>query len=144
MVDVIAQWRGRLAIRYLATGQSHGLPVAGNIGLRAALGRWICLFDDTTLPFADHIDVLLRYAQKHDAEGVYAQPFMLTECHTVMKRSIATVLFAREVFLRLGGFSEDGGVDSMDELAFRYLSKADVRLIEKSTVWLTHPCVSRS
>jgi glycosyltransferase involved in cell wall biosynthesis len=59
----LAELYGDVRVRYLPAprkGRSH----AGNLGLEAASGEWICFLDDDDLLYADHLETLIGALQK--------------------------------------------------------------------------------
>ena len=77
--------------RYPPTAENHWLAgpvVPANQGLKLARGKWIARIDDDDTWTPDHIEVLLRFAQKENYEFVSAA--YLVERHG-NKRSIAGV-----------------------------------------------------
>jgi len=158
--DVIAGFRGRLAVRYRATGTKVGRARAGNLALADARGEWLNFLDDDDVLFADHVEVLLEAVERSAVKGAYAlawethtdiadreradyseiahhtrhrQPFdRLTLWHHNFL-PIQAVLFHRSLYDRHGGFAED--MDQLEDwnLWTRYTLDEDFVLVEKTT-----------
>lgn len=157
--EVVDEFRGRLEIRYHATGERVGRARAGNVALAAARGEWLNFLDDDDALFADHVEVLLEAALASNAAGAYG---LAWETHTEVDREsgryretmhvtrhrqpfdrlalwhhnylpIQAVLFHRRLFERHGGFAED--MDQLEDwnLWTRYTLEDDFVLIPKTT-----------
>ena len=158
--EAAASFAGRLAVRYQATGERVGRARAGNLAMQAARGEWMNFLDDDDVLFADHVEVLVRAAQKARAVGAFGFAW---ESHTrVIDREralyeevsnvprlrrgfdritlwhenylpIQAVLFHRSLFERHGGFLED--MDQLEDwnLWTRYTLKDDFVHVEKTT-----------
>lgn len=149
-----------LPIRYHATGQRVGRSKAGNIALSLAQGEWLNFLDDDDQLFADHVQVLLTEAIKHNVKACYGwswevtteiystNPYQYAERlhRTLYKQSfsrivlwhhnylpIQSVLFHRQLYERYGGFMED--MDQLEDwnLWTRYSLEEDFLGIEKTT-----------
>lgn len=157
--EVIDEFRGRLDVRYEATGQRVGRARAGNLALQRARGEWLNFLDDDDVLFGDHVEVLVDGALAGRAAGAYA---LAWETHTDVDRDtgryrevmhvtrhhqpfdrltlwhhnylpIQAVLFHRRLFERYGGFAED--MDQLEDwnLWTRYTLEDDFVLIPKTT-----------
>lgn len=131
---VCEEFRDRLDVSYHRVFPGRGRSVAGNLALAKARGEWMCFLDDDDLLFADHVEVLLQTAVRHDVRGAYGlswrthtkvvdeqgalveeerhdvfpdEPFsrMVLWHHNFMP--IQSVLFHRSLYDRHGGFAED-------------------------------------
>jgi GT2 family glycosyltransferase len=157
---IIEEFRGRLAIRYHATGTKVGRAKAGNLALAEARGRWFNFLDDDDVLFADHVEVLIDAVERAGTKGAYAlaweavtdvadhanaqytevqyhtwhrQPFnrLVLWHHNFLP--IQSVLFHRDLYSRYGGFAED--MDQLEDwnLWTRYTLDDDFVLVEKTT-----------
>ena len=63
---VVEEFRGRLDIRYRATGDRVGRARAGNVALAEATGEWLNFLDDDDVLFADHVEVLVDTVLRFD------------------------------------------------------------------------------
>ena len=157
--EVVDAFRGRLDVRYEATGERVGRARAGNLALQRARGEWLNFLDDDDVLFADHVEVLLDAASAANAAGAYA---LAWETHTELDRDngrhrevmhvtrhhqpfdrltlwhhnylpIQAVLFHRRLFERYGGFAED--MDQLEDwnLWTRYTLEDDFVLTPKTT-----------
>jgi len=140
---VCAEFKDRLAVRYVRLSPAQGRSVAGNRAMAEARGEWLCFLDDDDLFFADHVEVLLQTVRQHQVKGAYAlawrvftrtqdkdravydelrfdtypdEPFSRTAMWHHNYMPIQAVLFHRSLFEQLGGFAED-----MDQLEDCYL-----------------------
>jgi len=157
---VVEEFRGRLDIRYRATGNRVGRARAGNAALAEATGEWLNFLDDDDVLFADHVEVLVETALRQGTAGAYAlawetytvqderhpgrfdevmhvtrhrQPFdRLTLWHHNYL-PIQAVLFHRRLYERHGGFAED--MDQLEDwnLWTRYTLEDDFAFVEKTT-----------
>ncbi len=158
--DVIDRFRGRLAVRYRATGRKVGRARAGNLALADARGEWLNFLDDDDVLFADHVEVLMEAVERSAAKGAYAlswetcieitdreraeyseithhtrhrQPFdrMILWHHNFLP--IQAVLFHRSLYDRHGGFAED--MDQLEDwnLWTRYTLDEDFVFVDKTT-----------
>jgi len=154
---VVDEFRGRLAIRYRATGRRIGRARAGNLALAEATGEWLNFLDDDDVLFADHVEVLVEAALRENVAGAYALAWethvegdgeKLDEVmHVTRHRQrfhrlalwhhnylpIQAVLFHRRLYERHGGFEED--MDQLEDwnLWTRYTLEDDFLLVEKTT-----------
>jgi GT2 family glycosyltransferase len=167
---VIDRFRGRLAIRYRATGARVGRARAGNIALAEARGEWFNFLDDDDQLFADHVEVLVDAAEQHQVKGAYG---LAWETPTrIIDRTRATyeevnyhtrhghpfdrlslwhhnifpiqaVLFHKSLYERYGGFAED--MDQLEDwnLWTRYTLSDDFVLVEKTTSKYRVPASAR-
>jgi glycosyltransferase involved in cell wall biosynthesis len=167
---VVEGFRGRLNVRYRATGKKLGRARAGNIALSEARGEWLNFLDDDDLLFADHVEVLVDAAQKHGTKGAYGlawetptrvndrdtakceeltyvtrhrHPFdrLTLWHHNILP--IQAVLFHRSLYERYGGFAED--MDQLEDwnLWTRYTLEDDFVLVEKTTSKYRVPASAR-
>jgi GT2 family glycosyltransferase len=157
---VIDEFRGRLDIRYRATGKRTGRAHAGNVALAEATGEWLNFLDDDDVLFADHVEVLVDTVLRENVAGAYAYAW---ETHTAVASSdgvrytevmhvtrhrqrfdritlwhhnylpIQAVLFHRRLYERHGGFAED--MDQLEDwnLWTRYTLADAFVLVEKTT-----------
>lgn len=157
---VIDEFRGRLDIRYQATGHAVGRARAGNAALHASRGEWLNFLDDDDVFFADHVELLVDAALKARAAGAYAlawetqtrlidrdnaryqEVMHVTRHHQRFDRltlwhhnylPIQAVLFSRRLYERHGGFAED--MDQLEDwnLWTRYTLDDDFLLVPKTT-----------
>ncbi len=154
---VVDEFRGRLDIRYHATGSNSGRARAGNRALAHASGEWLNFLDDDDVLFADHVEVLVDAVLRQGVAGAYAlawethvegggercdevmhvtrhrQPFdrLVLWHHNYLP--IQAVLFHRRLYERHGGFDED--LDQLEDwnLWTRYTLEDDFVLVEKTT-----------
>ncbi len=158
--DVVDEFRGRLDIRYRATGKRTGRAHAGNVALAEATGEWLNFLDDDDVLFADHVEVLVDTVLRENVAGAYA---LAWETHTAPARAdgarcaevmhvtrhrqrfdritlwhhnylpIQAVLFHRRLHERYGGFAED--MDQLEDwnLWTRYTLADAFVLVEKTT-----------
>ncbi len=147
-------------IKYMSTGECVGRSAAGNLGLEVASGEWLGFLDDDDQFFADHVEVLIQTAIKHEVKGVYGvawevatdvmstDPLKYTEFEskTVYRQEfnrplmwkqnylpIQTVLFHRDIYSRWGGFEVD--MDQLEDwnLWTKYTFEDDFLLVDKTT-----------
>jgi GT2 family glycosyltransferase len=167
---VVDAFRGRLDVRYEATGARAGRARAGNLALSLATGEWLNFLDDDDVLFADHVEVLLGAALAAGAKGAYGlawetktlvhdrgtaryeetmhatvhrQPFdRLTLWHHNFL-PIQAVLFHRSLWERHGGFAED--MDQLEDwnLWTRYTLADDFVMVEKTTSKYRVPAETR-
>ena len=167
---VVDEFRGRLDVRYEATGERAGRARAGNRALALATGEWLNFLDDDDVLFADHVEVLAGAALAAGAKGAYGlawetrtlvrdrdaadyeetlhatvhrQPFdRLTLWHHNYL-PIQAVLFHRDLYERHGGFAED--MDQLEDwnLWTRYTLEDDLVLVEKTTSKYRVPAETR-
>ena len=158
--SVVERWRGRLEIRYRATGTRVGRARAGNLALSEAKGEWLNFLDDDDVLFADHVEVLVDAVLREEVAGAYA---LAWETHTSAGERpegrheevlhvtrhrqrfdritlwhhnylpIQAVLFHRRLYERHGGFAED--MDQLEDwnLWTRYTLSDAFVLVEKTT-----------
>ncbi|MBX3671879.1 MAG: glycosyltransferase family 2 protein [Burkholderiales bacterium] len=167
---VVDEFRGRLDLRYEATGERAGRARAGNRALALATGEWLNFLDDDDVLFADHVEVLAGAALAAGTKGAYGlawetrtlvrdrdaadyeetlhatvhrQPFdRLTLWHHNYL-PIQAVLFHRDLYERHGGFAED--MDQLEDwnLWTRYTLEDDLVLVEKTTSKYRVPAETR-
>jgi GT2 family glycosyltransferase len=167
---VVERFRGKLNIRYVATGSRVGRARAGNIALAEARGEWLNFLDDDDVLFADHVEVLLDAARDRGVKGAYGlswetptrvidreaakyeevtyvtlhrHPFdRLTLWHHNIF-PIQAVLFHRSLYERYGGFAEE--MDQLEDwnLWTRYTLEDDFLLVEKTTSKYRVPATAR-
>jgi GT2 family glycosyltransferase len=158
--EVVEEFRGRLEVRYRATGERAGRARTGNAALAEARGEWLNFLDDDDVFFADHVEVLVDAALASGAAGAYAlawetqtrlvdrdraryeEVLHLTRHRQRFDRlalwhhnylPIQAVLFHRRLYERRGGFAED--MDQLEDwnLWTRYTLEDDFVLVEKTT-----------
>jgi GT2 family glycosyltransferase len=157
---VVEEFRGRLDVRYRATGERLGRARAGNLALAEATGEWLNFLDDDDVLFADHVEVLVDTVLREKVAGAYA---LAWETRTAAPQSpggraeevlhvtrlrqrfdrltlwhhnylpIQAVLFHRRLYERHGGFAED--LDQLEDwnLWTRYTLEDDFVMVEKTT-----------
>jgi GT2 family glycosyltransferase len=153
---VVDEFKDRLAIRYLATGQAAGRARAGNLAMREARGAWLNFLDDDDAFFADHVEVLVEAVQRSGLPAAYALAWEFLDrpdAHRDDLRPasrhyqrfdrfqlwhhnylpIQTVLFSRRLFETLGGFAEDMECLEDWNLWTRYCLANDFEFVEKTT-----------
>src|SRR4029079_17817904 len=155
---VVDEVRGRLALRYRATGKRTGRARAGNVALAMASGEWLNFLDDDDVLFADHVEVLVDAVQASNAAGASG---LAWETHTAIHDRasaaydevlhvtrhrqrfdrltlwhhnflpIQAVLFHRRLYERYGGFEED--MDQLEDwnLWTRYTLEEEFVQVEK-------------
>jgi GT2 family glycosyltransferase len=157
---VVAEFAGRLDIRYQSTGHRVGRARAGNLALAAARGEWLNFLDDDDLLFADHVEVLLDAVQREKVAGAYGLAWEVAtrfldrdharyeEVRQVTRHNqrfdrlvlwhhnylpIQAVLFHRGLYERHGGFADD--MDQLEDwnLWTRYTLQDDFVRVEKTT-----------
>src|SRR4029079_9920370 len=157
---VVDEVRGRLALRYRATGKRTGRAHAGNLALAEARGEWLNFLDDDDVLFADHCEVLIDAVQRANVTGGYSvsrethtdiadreharyeEVFHITRHRQPFDRltlwhhnylPIQAGLFHRSLYERCGGFAED--MDQLEDwnLWTRYPLEDDFVLVEKTT-----------
>jgi glycosyltransferase involved in cell wall biosynthesis len=69
---LLAQYEGRLAIRYLRRERNGGVTAALNDGARAAIGMYVGYLDDDDLWYPDHAARLVDALERTGAELAYA------------------------------------------------------------------------
>ena len=168
--SVVDEFRGRLEVRYRATGEKIGRARAGNLALSEARGEWLNFLDDDDVLFADHVEVLVDAARDAGVAGAFG---LAWETHTeVLDREraayeetlhatrhrhpfdrltlwhhnflpIQAVLFHRRLYERYGGFAED--MDQLEDwnLWTRYTLEDDFILVAKTTSKYRVPADSR-
>ena len=167
---IVDEFAGRLAIRYMATGERVGRASAGNIALAEARGEWLNFLDDDDLFFADHVEVLVDAVRRRRVAGAYAlawetqtefldkqhahyqEILHVTRHHQRFDRltlwhhnylPIQAVMFNRRLFEEHGGF--DPGMEQLEDwnLWTRYTLEDDFVLVEKTTSKYRVPADSR-
>ncbi|HXZ47648.1 MAG TPA: glycosyltransferase [Usitatibacter sp.] len=155
---VVEEFRGRLELRYRATGGRVGRARAGNLALAEATGEWLNFLDDDDVLFADHVEVLLEAALDAGVAGAYGLAWETQTApgpsgrpeevmHSTRHRQafdrltlwhhnflpIQAVLFHRRLYERHGGFAED--MDRLEDwnLWTRYTLADRFVLVEKTT-----------
>ena len=157
---IVEEFRGRLTVRYRATGERCGRARAGNVALAEARGEWLNFLDDDDLFFADHVEVLVDAVQRAKAAGAYAlawetQTEFLDRQHARYEEilhatrhyqrfdrltlwhhnylPIQAVMFNRRLYEQHGGFAED--MDQLEDwnLWTRYTLEDEFVLVEKTT-----------
>jgi GT2 family glycosyltransferase len=168
--SVVDEFRGRLEVRYHATGRKAGRARAGNLALADARGEWLNFLDDDDVLFADHVEVLVDAARDAGVAGAFG---LAWETHTVViDRDLAAyeetlhatrhrhpfdrlalwhhnflpiqaVLFHRRLYERYGGFAED--MEQLEDwnLWTRYTLEDDFTLVAKTTSKYRVPADSR-
>jgi O-antigen biosynthesis protein len=158
VADVLEPFRGKTPITYLTPG-AVGRCRAGNLALAAARGRWIAWLDDDDLFYPDHLASLVRCAKESGAKVVYSQADRIAQSKDprtgrYVDASIApapsfewskislwlrcdlhlvTVLYAREVHERLGGFDETLEVLEDFDLFARFAQDYEFKRCAKTT-----------
>jgi len=147
-------------VRYYATGIKKGRSVAGNLGLEKAKGAYINFLDDDDLFYADHIEILISVLCKTEKKAAYAFAFetpvevysedpyhykivsynkryqqqfdKIKLCHHNYI-PIQCIMFARELYEKLGGF--DITLDYLEDwdLWVRYMQGTDFECVPKTT-----------
>jgi len=157
---IAESFAGRLAVRYLATGERVGRARAGNLALAETRGEWLNFLDDDDLFFADHVEVLVGAVQREKVAGAYTlawetqtefidheharyeEVLHLTRHYQRFDRitlwhhnylPIQAVMFHRRLYERYGGFDE--GMDQLEDwnLWTRYTLEDDFVLVAKTT-----------
>jgi len=157
--EVVDEFRGRLDLRYRATGKRTGRAHAGNVALAEASGEWLNFLDDDDVLFADHVEVLVDSVLRANVAGAYALAWETHTAavgedgarhevmHTTRHRQrfdrialwhhnflpIQAVLFHRRLYERHGGFAED--MDQLEDwnLWTRYTLADAFVMVEKTT-----------
>jgi GT2 family glycosyltransferase len=167
---IVEDFRGRLTIRYRATGEKVGRARAGNLALAEAQGEWLNFLDDDDVLFADHVEVLMDAVTAAGTKGAYALAWETLTATADFDRAdyveiahytrhrqafnrltlwhhnflpIQTVLFHRDLYARHGGFAED--MDQLEDwnLWTRYTLDDDFVLVEKTTSKYRVPASAR-
>lgn len=151
-----------LNLVYHATGKKVGRCMAGNIGLEKAHGKYLNFLDDDDLFYADHVETLVKALEKNpeykiayalgyeskievksrEPEYIYKEhakqlahnkPFSRITLLTCNAFPIQTVMFAKEIYLKYGGF--DLELDSLEdwELWTRYALENPFLFVPKVT-----------
>lgn len=128
-----------LDIVYKPLGENRGRCHAGNAAMAAARGEYLCFLDEDDELYADHVEQLVarigetgaraayavsfevktRWSNAHEVEAegpretVYNRPFSHIELCRENFLPICSVLFARELFEKCGGF--DPGLDNLED-----------------------------
>ncbi|MEO8304398.1 MAG: glycosyltransferase family 2 protein [Betaproteobacteria bacterium] len=158
--SIVDEFRDRLTIRYMATGEKVGRARAGNLALAESRGKWLNFLDDDDVLFADHVEVLVDAVEGANTKGAYALSWEtliavadrdraefteiahFTRHHQRFNRlilwhhnflPIQSVLFHRDLFTKHGGFAED--MDQLEDwnLWTRFTLDDDFVLVEKTT-----------
>lgn len=147
-------------VKYLSQekkGKSH----AGNLGLAAANGQFICFLDDDDLLFANHIEQLLGLSLSNNSAGgayslawevqtsaesdhsyfeeYYEVPKFTKQsfCRDVLKKyniwPIQSILFSRRLYDRYGGFDVDREFLEDWELWLRYTEDTEFLYLPRIT-----------
>jgi GT2 family glycosyltransferase len=167
---IVERFRGRLDVRYHATGTRLGRAKAGNIALAMARGEWLNFLDDDDVLFADHVEALVDAVTDARKSGAYALAWETQSeivdrergsvrevAHATVHRQpfdrltlwhhnylpIQAVLFNRSLYERYGGFAED--MDQLEDwnLWTRYTLEDDFVLVEKTTSKYRVPASAR-
>jgi glycosyltransferase involved in cell wall biosynthesis len=161
--DLVERFRGEgsiMRVHYQAIEKS-GRCRAGNVGLAAAQGEFVCFLDDDDLFYADHLEVLVAALLAHPAAGAaYSLAFEVpgdataasgqdgdassfrVSVHQPFSRAllwdhnylpIQSVLFRRSLYLEKGGLDEE--LDNLEDwnLWIRYSLDVDFFFVEKVT-----------
>lgn len=131
VAHVIEPFRGRVDVTYLSPG-AVGRCRAGNLALAAARGDYLAWLDDDDLYYPRHLASLVAFAQETGSKVVYSQAEVIHQTKdpttgryvdvrtepaptfewskialwTRGEMHLVTILYAREVYERLGGFDE--------------------------------------
>jgi GT2 family glycosyltransferase len=62
---VLARFESRLRITSVNHAESHGRGPAGNAGIAAARGAWLCFLDDDDIVYPYHLALLVHAADQH-------------------------------------------------------------------------------
>jgi GT2 family glycosyltransferase len=167
---IVDEFRGRLAVRYRATGEKVGRARAGNLALAEARSEWLNFLDDDDVLFADHVEVLMDAAAAAGTKGAYGLAWETLTAVTDRKRGeyaeiahctrhrqpfnrltlwhhnflpIQSVLFHRDLYVKHGGFAED--MDQLEDwnLWTRYTLDDEFVLVEKTTSKYRVPASAR-
>ena len=156
--ELLAPYRERTQATYLAPG-AVGRCRAGNLGLAAARGAYIAWLDDDDLYKPEHLETLVRASESSGAKVVYSMADRITQSRdpttgryrdvktepaptfewsklALWSRAelhLATVLYAREVHERVGGFDESLEVLEDFDLFARMAQEYDFRRVPVNT-----------
>lgn len=153
--------KGWLQLRYLAANQHIGRCAAGNLGLQAARGVYLCFLDDDDYFFAEHLEVMACLAEENPAAGLlvagsieartsYYNKEQTRFSYTLLRNlacdglspvslcvenqfPIQAVLFKRELFEQYGGFDPELKALEDWELWVRYLAHTTAATVQKAT-----------
>lgn len=142
-----------LSLRYLATGEPVGRSRAGNLGLEAAAGEYLCFLDDDDLLYPEHLELLVAQALSHPGAdmilgtamvrfmagdacvGQQLMHFDRVDAFTMSQMCqipIESVLFKKSLYQRRGGLDEKLEAHEDWAMWLRFLGVA--RRIHQSTV----------
>ncbi len=101
--EVLDPFMGK--IKYINLEQNKGLPVARNIGIRSAQGRYIAFIDADDLWFPEKLQTDIEHFQRYPEVGmVYSKHINVDEKGTFINRGTKRRLPSGNIFIQL--FSE--------------------------------------